>query len=228
MLKNSIRLLKLLVFPLCLVPFARLAWFSYQQNVGADPVATITHVTGRWTLYFLLISLAVTPLRRLHPSLGWLIRFRRMLGLFAFFYATLHLCTYVFLFSDLDVPGAWANLQQHDWAAFRAQWALPIATMQDDILRRKFIQVGLFAWFLLLILALTSPAFLMRRMGGTAWRRVHWLVYVAAVAGIIHFWWLVKPGVLRPLNATIVLAILLLARILWFVKKRVSAAPVRN
>jgi len=224
-------LLKWIVFPLCLLPLALLVWYGVHQNLSADPVAEITHVTGRWALVFILISLAVTPVRRLHPRLGWLIRFRRMLGLYAFFYASLHLCTYVFLFSDLDVPGALANLQAHDWAGFRAQWAVPIATMKDDILRRKFIQVGLFAWCLLLLLALTSPAWIMRRMGGRRWSRLHALVYVAAIAGAVHFWWLVKPGVLRPLPYTLALAVLLLARIAWWLQKKLRRggipAPVK-
>ncbi|MDR3736726.1 MAG: sulfoxide reductase heme-binding subunit YedZ, partial [Acidobacteriaceae bacterium] len=213
-------LLKWIVFPLCLLPLALLVWFTMHQDLGADPVAEITHVTGHWTLYFLLLSLAVTPVRRLHPKLGWLIRYRRMLGLFAFFYATLHLCTYVFLFSDLDIPGTVANLKAHDWSGFRAQWDLPIATMKDDILRRKFIQVGLFSWALLLLLALTSPAWIMRKMGGRNWRWAHALVYVAAIAGVIHFWWLVKAGVHRPMKVTVVLAILLLARLVWWLQKK--------
>jgi sulfoxide reductase heme-binding subunit YedZ len=210
---RAIVLLKCIVFPVCMAPLGLLLWYGWQQNLGADPVAEITHVTGHWTLYFLLMTLAVTPLRRLHPRLGWLIRFRRMLGLFAFFYAALHLGTYIFLFSDFDMAGAIANLQAHDWAGFRAQWVAPIATMQDDLVRRKFIQVGLFAWCCLLLLAATSPLWVLRRMGGRNWRRVHWLVYVAAVAGVVHFWWLVKPGVMRPMKATLILAVLLLWRI---------------
>jgi sulfoxide reductase heme-binding subunit YedZ len=227
--KRSIQLLKCLVFPLCLVPLARLMWFAFHQNLGADPVAEITHVTGNWTMYMLLISLAITPVRHIHPKLAWLIRFRRMLGLFAFFYATLHLCTYVFLFSDFDVPGALANLKAHDWAAFRAQWTDPWATMKDDFFRRRFIQVGLFAWFLLLLLTLTSPLWALRKLGGKNWQRLHRLVYLAAIAGIVHYWWLVKTGVMSPLKDTLVLALLLLARIVWvFLKKRHKFKPVQR
>jgi len=227
MRNRTIVLLKSIVFPLCLLPLALLVWFGVHQDLGADPVAEITHVTGHWTLYFLLLSLAITPVRRLHPRLGWLIRFRRMLGLYAFFYATLHLCTYIFLFSDLDVPGAVANLQAHDWAGFRAQWALPIATMKDDIVRRKFIQVGLLAWIVLLLLALTSPAWIMRKLGGRNWRWLHSLVYLAAVAGVVHFWWLVKPGVHRPMKVTVVLAVLLLARVAWWLRKKMGGGGSR-
>jgi sulfoxide reductase heme-binding subunit YedZ len=220
MSNRAIVLLKWIVFPLCLLPAALLVWFGVHQDLGADPVAEITHVTGHWTLYFLLLTLAITPVRRLYPRLSWLIRFRRMLGLYAFFYATLHLCTYVFLFSDLDVPGAIANLQAHDWAGFRTQWVVPIATMKDDVARRKFIQVGLFSWILLLLLALTSPTWVMRKLGGKNWRWVHSLVYLAAIGGVTHFWWLVKPGVLRPMKVTVALAVLLLARFAWWLQKK--------
>ncbi len=228
MSNRSIVFLKCIVFPLCLLPLARLIWFAVHQDLGADPVAEITHVTGNWAMYMLLTSLAITPLRRLHAKLEWLVRFRRMVGLYAFFYATLHLATYVFLFSNLDVPGAVANLQAHDWAGFRAQWAEPWARMKDDFFRRRFIQVGLFAWFCLLLLAATSPAWIMRKMGGRNWQRLHWLVYVAACAGVIHYWWLVKTGVMTPLKDTLVLAVLLLARVVWVVmKKRRSAQPAQ-
>jgi sulfoxide reductase heme-binding subunit YedZ len=221
MSNRAIIFLKCIVFPLCLFPLARLIWFAVHQDLGADPVSVITHVTGNWAMYMLFLSLAITPLRRLHAKLDWLIRFRRMLGLYAFFYATLHLATYVFLFSGLDVPGAVANLQAHDWAGLRAQWAQPWARMKDDFFRRRFIQVGLFAWFCLLLLAVTSPAAIMRRLGGRNWQRLHWLVYVAACAGVLHYWWQVKKGVMSPLDDTLVLAVLLLARVVWlFMKKR--------
>ncbi len=223
---RTIVLLKWIVFPLCLLPLALLVWFGVHQDLGADPVAEITHVTGHWTLYFLLLSLAITPVRRLHARLGWLIRFRRMLGLYAFFYGTLHLATYVFLFSNLDVPGAVANLQAHDWAGFRGQWVEPIASMKDDIVRRKFIQVGLFAWIVLLLLALTSPAWIMRKMGGRNWRWLHSAVYLAAIAGVVHFWWMVKPGVHRPMKVTVVLAVLLLARVAWWGRKKMGEKQV--
>ena len=220
---RAIIFLKCIVFPLCLLPLARLMWFAVHQNLGADPVSVITHVTGNWAMYMLLISLAITPVRRLHSKLSWLIRFRRMLGLYAFFYATLHLATYVFLFSNFDMPGAIANLQAHDWAGFRAQWVDPWATMKDDFFHRRFIQVGLFAWFLLLLLAITSPAWVMRRMGGKNWQRLHRLVYLAAFAGIVHYWWQVKKGVMSPMNDTLVLAVLLLARVV--IKKRRKLPP---
>jgi len=220
MSNRAIVALKWIVFPACLIPLVRLIYYFQQQNLGADPVNTITHSTGDWTMYFLLLSLAMTPLRRLHRSLGWLIRFRRMLGLFAFFYGTLHLSTYVFLYSGFDVVAAWANLRGLHPAGIAAQWQLVWPTILDDLEKRKFIQVGLFAWTILLALAVTSPVWIMRKMGGKNWQRLHRLVYVAAIAGVIHYWWLVKAGVRRPMLDTEILGVLLLARIVWVLWKR--------
>lgn len=213
---------KVLVHLVCLLPVLELAQMYYSGALGlkADPVNWITHFTGYWALFILLASLAVTPVRRLHPKLANLIRFRRLLGLYAFFYATLHLATYVFLFSGYDVPTVLAGLRAGHPAAIVEQWRLIWPTILDDLKKRRFIQVGLFAWFLLFLLALTSPAFVMRRMGGKKWRRLHYSVYAAAIAGCIHYWWLVKKGVKAPLPFTLVLAALLLARIVWTLLKR--------
>jgi sulfoxide reductase heme-binding subunit YedZ len=208
---------KVLVHLLCLAPVLVLL-HRYQSGalaLEADPIATITHFTGDWALWLLLVSLAVTPLRRLSPKLSNLIRFRRMLGLYAFFYATLHLATYVFLFSGFDVQAAMDGLRaKHPgviWEQFRLIWP----RMVDDIEKRRFIQVGLFAWVVLLALAATSPMFVLRAMGGKNWQRLHYLVYAAAVAGCIHYWWLVKTGVRTPWKDTAVLAVLLAARVVW-------------
>jgi sulfoxide reductase heme-binding subunit YedZ len=222
---------KVLVHVACLLPFLKLLHQYQSGALGllADPVLWITHFTGYWALYLLLASLAVTPARRLHPRLANLIRFRRMLGLYAFFYATLHLATYVFLFSGYDLPTVWAGVRAGHLGAVVDEWKQIWPTILDDIQKRRFIQVGFFAWVILLLLAITSPAFVMRGMGGKRWQALHRLVYVAAIAGCIHYWWLVKTGVRTPLPFTVVLTVLLLARIIWSAVKRwrVAAAPAR-
>ena len=220
---------KALVHLVCLLPFFKLIELYRSGGLGlmADPVNYITHFTGYWALYLLITTLAVTPVRRLHPRLANLVRFRRMLGLYAFFYATLHLATYVFLFSGYDLPTVWAGLKAGHAGAIVEQWKAVWPTILDDLKKRRFIQVGLFAWALLLVLAVTSPGFVMRWMGGKAWRRVHYVVYIAAIAGCVHYWWLVKKGVREPLPFTLVLAVLLLARVVWWVRSK-AAANVRN
>ena len=212
----------MLVHGVCLLPLLRLLeqFRSGELGLMADPVNWITHQTGYWALFLLIMSLAVTPVRRLHPKLGNLIRFRRLLGLYAFFYATLHLATYVFLFSGYDLPTVWAGVQAGHFGVVVDQWKAVWPTILDDLKKRRFIQVGIFAWTLLLVLAVTSPAFVLRWMGGKAWRRVHTVVYIAATAGCIHYWWLVKKGVKAPMPFTLVLAVLLLARVAWSAKKR--------
>jgi sulfoxide reductase heme-binding subunit YedZ len=202
MKNRTIVALKFLVFPACLVPLGVLVYHGLTSNLGPDPVATITHTTGFWTLYFLLITLAVTPLRRITPRLNWLIRFRRMLGLFAFFYGTLHLLTYVWLFSGWSVP-----------------------TMLHDIAKRPFITMGMLGWACLLVLAATSTAWAIRKLGGKRWQLLHRLIYVAAIAGVIHYWWIVKHGVLTPWRVTAVLVILLSARLVWTARKKVLKVP---
>lgn len=192
MTHRRIVILKSIAFPACLVPLGLLIYRGFTNALGPDPVATITHKTGFWTLYFLLLSLAITPVRRLNSRLAWLIRFRRMLGLFAFFYGTLHLFTYVWLFSDFD-PHA----------------------MLHDIAKRPFITMGMLGWACLLVLAATSTTWAIRKMGGKRWMLLHRLAYVAAIAGVIHYWWIVKSGVRTPWKVTAVLAILLLARVAW-------------
>jgi sulfoxide reductase heme-binding subunit YedZ len=182
-------MLKIIVWLVCLWPVTWLLWGAITNNLGADPTATITFVTGLETIWLLTISLAVTPLRRLSPRLNWLIKFRRLLGLFAFFYASLHLLTYIALYAGFDVDA-----------------------MAADIAKRRYITVGVAAWLLLLPLAATSTNWAIRKLGGARWNRLHKLVYAAAVCGVIHYWWQVKPGVRTPLTITIVLAVLLLAR----------------
>ena len=190
--KRAIQILWWLTWVACLGPVALLGWRALHSELGADPVQEITHFTGDWTLRLLLACLAVTPIRRLTPRLSWLIRFRKLLGNYAFFYASLHLLTWIVLYSGLD------------WHAMGA-----------DIVKRRFITVGMFAWVLLSALAATSSAWAIRKLGGKRWQALHRLVYVAAIAGVLHYWWLVKPGVRTPLNDTAVLTLLLLARIVW-------------
>jgi methionine sulfoxide reductase heme-binding subunit len=221
--------IKVPIHLLCLLPFAYLLQ-QYQSGalgLNADPINLITHFTGDWALYLLLASLAVTPARRLHPKLGNLIRFRRMLGLYAFFYATLHLSTYIFLFSGYDLPTVLASVKAGHPGMIVDEWRAVWPTIFDDLKKRRFIQVGLLAWVILLALAITSPAFMLRWLGGRNWQRLHRLVYVAAIAAVIHFWWLVKTGVRTPWKDTAVLTVLLLARVVWIAMKRRNAAVAR-
>ena len=143
-----------------------------------------------------------------------------MLGLYAFFYASLHLATYIFLFSGYDITTALAGLRAGRPRELITQWKIIWPRMVDDVLKRRFIQVGLFAWLILLALAVTSPSFILRAMGGKNWQRLHRLIYVAAIAGIIHYWWLVKKGNYSPAFDTAVLTLLLLARIAYVLIKR--------
>ena len=213
---------KAVVHLLCLAPFLVLLnrWHSGAFDLEADPVASITHFTGDWALWLLLISLGVTPLRRVHKGLGNLIRFRRMLGLYAFFYASLHLLIYIFLFSGYDIVTAWNGLRHGHLAVLWNQWLMVWPGVVDDLLKRRFIQVGIFAWIILFVLAVTSPNVMLRKLGGKNWQRLHSLVYVAAIAASIHFWWLVKAHVRTPMKDTLALAILLLARVVWVVLKQ--------
>ena len=187
----QITVIKVIVFLLCLIPAANLAMGWQNDALGADPIETISRSSGQWTLRFLLISLAVTPLRR-YTGLHWLIRLRRMLGLFVFAYATSHLLTYV-----------WLD-QFFDWRA-----------IARDILDRPFITVGFSAFVLLIPLAATSNSFALRRLGGRRWQALHRSSYGIAVLGVVHFWWLVKAGVFTPLIYALVLAALLGLRAWW-------------
>src|SRR5580692_3680663 len=191
-----IRWLKPIVFLACLAPLARLAWKAYSGNLGANPIEVITHSTGDWTLIFLLVTLSVTPLRKLTGHL-WLIRFRRMFGLFSFFYVTLHFLTYIWLDKFFDV---------HE--------------MLKDIAKRRFVTVGFTGFVLLIPLAITSTSGWIRRLGGRRWNRLHQLIYLAAIAGVIHYYWLVKADVRKPLQYAAVLALLLGYRLaIWSVLK---------
>lgn len=190
--KRTISVLKVLLFSACLAPLLWLVYEGIQNNLGPDPTAYVTHFTGFSTLRLLLITLAVTPVRRLFPSLAWLIRFRRMLGLFAFFYGCLHLLTWIWLYSGFS-----------------------LSAMTDDIAKRRYIMAGMAAFALLVPLALTSTNWAIRKMGGKRWQLLHRLIYISAILGVIHYWWIVKSGVRTPITVTIVLAVLLSARLPW-------------
>jgi len=180
---------KAILFLLCLVPAFLLAWRGYNNELGANPIEAITHKTGDWTIRFLLITLAVTPFRKL---LNWpkLARFRRMLGLFAFFYACLHLMTWVWFDKFFDLNEMW-----------------------KDVVKRRFITVGMAAFLMLLPLAITSTSGWVRRLGFVRWQKLHRLVYFAALAGVIHYYWLVKSDVRLPLLYGAILGALMAYRV---------------
>lgn len=225
--KRTIVVLKFVLHLALLAPFAYLLQLFRNGTLAqnADPVNYITHFTGDWALYILLASLAISPLRRLSPKIAFLIRFRRLVGLYAFFYASLHLATYIFLFSGYDLPTALTSLRAGQPGELVTQWKLIWPTINDDLRKRRFIQVGFAAWVILFALACTSPAAIMRSMGGKNWQRLHSLVYLAAIAAVIHFWWLVKTGVRTPWKDTAVLLLLLAARLAYSALKK-SRQPV--
>jgi sulfoxide reductase heme-binding subunit YedZ len=219
---RAIPYLKIVVHILCLLPALYLLQ-SYRDGtlaLQADPINYITHFTGNWALWLLLVDLAITPVRRLSSSLSWLIRFRRMVGLYVFFYATLHLLTYVLLFSGYDVPTAIAGLRAGHLAEPWRQLKIIWPRMLDDVEKRRFIQVGLAAYVILLALAVTSPQRVLRAMGGKNWQRLHRLIYLAGWLAITHYWWLVKAGVTTPWKVTVILVVLLLARLVYSIIKR--------
>lgn len=172
----------------CLLPFTMLAYDAVMGSLGVDPVATLTHATGNWTLRFLLVTLTVTPLRKITGQ-SWLIKLRRMFGLFAFFYALLHFTTYI-----------WFD-QYFDWTA-----------ILKDIPKRPFITVGFSAFVLLIPLAFTSTNKMMKRLKRN-WTKLHKLIYVIAVLGVLHFLWLVKADTREPLVYACILLVLLLYRV---------------
>lgn len=181
---------KLWLFAICLLPLARLFVLGFGDGLGANPIEFITHSTGTWTLVGLLVTLSVTPLRRLTGRAD-LIRYRRMLGLFAFFYAALHFMTYLWLDQFFDLAG-----------------------IAKDIAKRPFVTVGFAAFVLLIPLAATSTRAMMRRLG-RRWQQLHRLVYLIALLGVIHYLWLVKKDLTQPLIFGAVLILLLAMRLPW-------------
>jgi sulfoxide reductase heme-binding subunit YedZ len=178
------------VFVLCLVPFARLVNGGFSNSLGANPIEAITRSTGWWTLFLLLATLSVTPLRKLSGA-HWLLRLRRTLGLYAFFYACVHFITFV-----------WFD----HWFDF--------GEIVKDVVKRPFVTIGFAAFLLLWPLALTSTNAMVRRLGRN-WQRLHRLIYVAAILGVVHFWWLVKRDLTEPAIFAAILAALLGIRIYW-------------
>ena len=192
---------KPVVFLLCLLPLAALGWRALHGELTANPIEFITHATGDWTLRFVAITLAVTPLRKLlrEPQL---IRFRRMLGLFAFFYGCCHFSVYLTFDQVFDLHGIWA-----------------------DIAKRRYITVGFTGFVLMIPLAVTSTAGWIRRMGGKRWAMLHRAIYLTAIAGVIHYLWLVKSDIHLPLEYAAVMAILLGWRVYTHYSKPARAVP---
>jgi methionine sulfoxide reductase heme-binding subunit len=207
----SSRWTKVAVFVLCLVPVLLLGWrlfvfwrqgLGYDPALTADPIAYITHYTGDWTVRFLLITLCVTPFRKLF-NLPKLARFRRMLGLFAFFYGFLHLTTWVWLDQSFDPSG-----------------------MIKDVIKRRYITAGMTAFALMIPLAVTSTAGWVRRLGFPRWQRIHRLIYFSALAGVIHYYWLVKSDVRLPLLYGGILTVLMLYRANMWLRSAPKRRPV--
>ena len=186
--KRSWIAIKTAVWLLALAPIFSLAWKGLHNDLGANPIEYITHATGDWTLRFLLIALSITPLRKLLKQ-PQLIRFRRLLGLFAFFYAGLHFLTYVWLDKFFDLPAIWRNIYKH-----------------------RFITAGLIGFVLLIPLAVTSTAGWIRRLGGKNWQWLHRLIYASAIAGVVHYYWLVKSDHTYPILYALILVALLCVR----------------
>jgi sulfoxide reductase heme-binding subunit YedZ len=191
--------LKTALFLLCLGPLASLVYGLSSDTLGANPIEALTRGLGDWTLRFLLITLAVTPLRRL-SGLNWLLRLRRMLGLFTFFYAALHFASYV-----------WLD-QFFDWAAI---W--------KDIVKRPFITVGFASFLLLIPLAATSNNAMIKRLGGRLWQKLHRTVYAIAVFAVLHYWWMVKIDITQPAIYAAALAVLLGLRVYWAIQRVAEA-----
>ena len=203
---NTLIVIKVMVFSLALVPLAKLGWLAYQDALGANPIEKITRTTGYWTLVFLMVTLSASPLKQL-TGWSWLIRLRRMLGLFAFFYAFLHFSTYLVLDQFFD----WDSIIK-------------------DIVKRPYITVGFPAFLLLLPLAVTSTDGMIRRLGGKRWKLLHRAVYFCAVGGVIHYWWLVKKDLTNPITFALLLGLLLGFRLFYWLgslhKQRLSAQSV--
>ena len=224
--------LKPVAFLASLGPFVYLVWAALTGHLSANPLADLTNETGVWTLRFLCITLAITPLRKLT---GWnaLIRFRRMAGLFAFFYGTLHLLTYGIAdrFAGLDEASGWLDALGSGGlpgGMLMLSTARSLATsIGSDIYKRPFITIGFSTWLSMAPLAATSTTGMIRRLGGKRWNRLHRLVYLTATLGVVHYWWLVKADVSRPLTYGAVVAIMLAARVYWARTRRVLPAPVR-
>lgn len=204
MKRSHIVLLKTLVWIGCLLPAASLVQRAVTNTLGPDPTAEIASVTGLTALWLLVATLAVSPVRALSPRLSWLIHFRRLIGLFVFFYATLHMLTWLGLYAGFD-----------------------LSVIKSDVLKRRFIIMGVSTWLLLLPLASTSTTWAIRKIGGKNWNRLHMLIYLAALTAMAHYWWKVKTGVLSPAPYTLVILLLLGARpVMAWARRRKKRAAV--
>ena len=211
-INRYVKWLKIPVFLVSLGPLAVLGYKAYHDTqfpdavplLGGNPQAYIRNSTGFWTLVFICITIGITPVRRwLHRN--WLVRFRRMVGLFAFFYASLHFVTYFLLDTGLD------------WGA-----------VVHDVYMRPFITAGFTAWLLMMPLAITSTAGWVRRLGGKSWQKLHCLVYITAIAAALHYWWLVKADRTVPLRFAVIVGLFLGYRIVAYaLKKKSEAAAAR-
>jgi methionine sulfoxide reductase heme-binding subunit len=224
--------LKPVVFLASLGPLGYLIGAALTGNLSANPLADLTNETGVWTLRFVCITLAITPVRKLT---GWnvLVRFRRMAGLYAFFYGTLHLLTYAIVdrFAGLDQAAAWVEAigaGHVPGAALMVSTGRGLArSIGEDIYKRPFITIGFAAWSTMLPLAITSTAGWIRRLGGKRWNLLHRLVYLTGILGPLHYWWLVKADVSRPLIYAAVVAMMLGTRLFWNRARRSASVPAR-
>ena len=194
----KLRFTKIVIFLSALIPLGRLLWKGLHDGLGANPIEVITHSTGDWTLILVLTTLSITPLRQVTRQY-WLIGVRRMIGLFAFFYGTLHFLTYIWL-------DKFFNLHE----------------MLKDIAKRPFITVGFSAFVLMIPLALTSTAWSIRRLGGKNWQRLHRLIYLTGILAVVHYTWLVKADKHKPIEYGVVLSILLAYRLGVWVSEKAS------
>jgi sulfoxide reductase heme-binding subunit YedZ len=201
--RSTLIVLKTLVWRGCLLPLGIAIYEAVTNTLGPDPTAELASITGLTALWLLAGGLAISPVRALSPRLSWLIKFRRLLGLFVFFYATLHMLTWLGLYAGFD-----------------------LTTIKTDITKRRFIIMGVTTWLLLLPLAATSTTWSIRKLGGKNWNRLHMLVYLAGVTAMVHYWWKVKQGVLSPAPYTLVILVLLGVRPLlaWNQRRKARAA----
>jgi methionine sulfoxide reductase heme-binding subunit len=195
--------LKAVLFIVCLYPLAALIVRGFTDDLGANPIEVITRHLGTWTINFLLITLAVTPLRRL-SGWQWVVRLRRMFGLYAFFYALLHFVTYIWLDQFFDLE-----------------------SMLKDVMKRPFITIGALSFLLLIPLAVTSTNNMVRRLGGKRWQLLHRLAYATAIGGVVHYLWLVKKDITQPLLYTVILIALLGMRVMFSLQKARVATLTR-
>jgi sulfoxide reductase heme-binding subunit YedZ len=201
--RSTLIVLKTLVWIGCLMPLGIAVYEAVTNTLGPDPTAELASITGLTALWLLAGGLAISPVRALSPRLSWLIKFRRLLGLFVFFYATLHMLTWLGLYAGFD-----------------------LTTIKTDITKRRFIIMGVTTWLLLLPLAATSTTWSIRKLGGKNWNRLHMLVYLAAITAMVHYWWKVKTGVLEPAPYTLVILVLLGVRPLlaWNQRRKARVA----